>query len=159
MSADRITLAGRIRAEMLDLERIVARATRMLTKARERGDEDYLDGVALNLHGFYAGAEHIFREIARDVDGAVPPGSEWHRELLVQMTAELPSLRPPVISRATRDCLDEYRNFRHIVRNVYTFNLRPSRLAELVDGLRVCYEALAHDIADFAEFLESQDAE
>ena len=159
MSAERITLAGRVRAEMLDIERVVARATRMFTKARERGDEDYFDGVALNLHGFYAGAEHIFREIARHVDGAVPTGSEWHRDLLVQMAAELPSLRPPVISRATRDCLDEYRNFRHIVRNVYTFNLRPSRLAELVEGLRVCYETLARDIADFAEFLESQDVE
>jgi hypothetical protein len=159
MSADRIALAGRVHAEMLDLERVVARATRMWTKARERGDEDYLDGVALNLHGFYAGAEHIFREIAHDVDGAVPAGPEWHRELLIQMAAELPSLRPPVITRATRDCLDEYRNFRHVVRNVYTFNLRPSRLAELVGGLRACYETLSHDIADFAEFLESQDAE
>jgi hypothetical protein len=159
MSADRITLAGRMRAEMMDLERVVARATRMFAKARERGDEDYFDGVALNLHGFYAGAEHIFREIARDVDGAVPAGPEWHRELLVQMAAELPSLRPPVITRATRDCLEEYRNFRHVVRNVYTFNLRPSRLSELVEGLGACYDALARDIAGFAEFLEEQGAE
>ena len=159
MSADRIALAGRLRAEMLDLERVVARATRMLAKARERGDDDYLDGVALNLHGFYAGVEHIFSEIARDVDGAVPGGSEWHRELLVQMTAELPSFRPPVITRSTRDCLEEYRHFRHIVRNVYTFNLRPSRVAELVSGLRACCEALTRDITEFAKFLEGLNAE
>jgi len=157
MSADRITLAGRIRAEMLDLEHVVARATRMLNKARERGDDDYLDGVALNLHGFYAGAEHIFREIARDVDGSVPAGPEWHRELLVQMAAELLSLRPPVITRATRDCLDEYRNFRHVVRNVYTFNLRPSRLQELVEGLPACLAAMTHDLTVFSIFLEQPD--
>ena len=159
MSADRITLASRIRTEMLDLERIAVRATRLMEKARERGDEDYLDGVALNLHGFYSGVEHIFREIAREVDGSLPSGSEWHRELLIQMAAELPSLRPPVISRATRDCLDEYRNFRHIVRNVYTFNLRPSRLQEFVEGLPACFAALTHDLTAFNTFLEQPDFE
>ncbi len=157
MSADRLTLAGRIRAEMQDVERVAARATRLLDKARGRGDEDYLDGVALNLHGFYAGVEHIFRAIARDIDGSVPSGSEWHRELLVQMAAELPGLRPPVIARATRDCLDEYRNFRHVVRNVYTFNLRPSRLQELVEELPVCLTSLQHDLTTFCAFLELPD--
>jgi len=159
MSADRITLASRIRTELLDLERIVVRATRLMGKARERGDEDYLDGVALNLHGFYSGVEHIFREVARVVDDSMPSGSEWQRELLVQMTAELPSLRPPVISRATRDCLDEYRNFRHVVRNVYTFNLRPSRLQEFVEGLPACFVAITHDLTAFNTFLEQPDFE
>lgn len=159
MSADRIALAGRIRAEMLDLEQLLARTTRQWAKASASGDEDYLDGVALNLHGFYAGVEHIFREITRDVDGSVPTGSEWHRELLVQMAAELPSLRPMVITRATRDCLDEYRSFRHIVRNVYTFNLRPSRIQELVEGLPDCYAAVRRDVLAFCGFLESVEAD
>lgn len=46
------TLAGRIRRAGLDLERVVARATSLMDKARAGGDDDYLDGVALNLHGF-----------------------------------------------------------------------------------------------------------
>jgi hypothetical protein len=159
MSADRIALSGRLRAELIDLERVAERAVHLLARAKARNDADYLDGVALNLHGFYAGTEHLFEEIARELDRSVPSGPEWPRDLLLQMAAELPNLRPPVITRDTRDCLDEYRGFRHIVRNVYTFNLRPSRLAELVDGLRACYEVLARDITDFAEFLESQDVE
>ncbi len=159
MSADRIALSGRIRAEMIDVERVAERCGRLFDKAQKSGDADWLDGVALNLHGFYAGVESIFEEIARELDGALPSGPEWHRHLLMQMAAELPSLRPPVISRSTLGCLDAYRGFRHVVRNVYAFNLRPSRLAELVGGLRACYEALARDIADFAEFLESQDVE
>lgn len=157
MSVDRITLASRIRTEMLDLERVVERATRLTAKARERGDEDYLDGVALNLHSFYSGVEHIFREIAREVDNSLPGGAEWYRELLVQMASELPDLRPPVITRATRDCLDEYRNFRHVVRNVYTFNLRPSRLQELAAGLPACFAAIARDLTTFNTFLELPD--
>lgn len=157
MSADRLTLAGRIRTELLDLARVVERVTRLMAKARERSDEDYLDGVALNLHGFYAGVEHIFREIAREVDGSLPAGSDWHRELLVQMASELPGLRPPVITPETRSCLDDYRTFRHVVRNVYTFNLRPSRVQELAAGLPACFDAVTRDLTAFNAFLELPD--
>lgn len=157
MSADRLTLAGRIRTELLDLARVVERVTRLMAKARERSDEDYLDGVALNLHGFYAGVEHIFREIAREVDGSLPVGSDWHRELLVQMASELSGLRPPVITPETRGCLDDYRTFRHVVRNVYTFNLRPSRVQELAAGLPACFDAVTRDLTAFNAFLELPD--
>lgn len=157
MSADRLTLAGRIRTELLDLARVVERVTRLMAKARERSDEDYLDGVALNLHGFYAGVEHIFREIAREVDGSLPAGSDWHRELLVQMASELPGLRPPVITPETRSCLDDYRTFRHVVRNLYTFNLRPSRVQELAAGLPACFDAVTRDLTAFNAFLELPD--
>ncbi|MFN2131705.1 MAG: hypothetical protein ACK2VD_14340 [Anaerolineae bacterium] len=41
--------------------------------------------------------------------------------LLEQMAAEVPSVRPALISGETRQLLDEYRGFRHVVRNVYAF--------------------------------------
>lgn len=154
MSADRVALNGRIRAELDDLARVVERGTRLFDKAQKSNDPDWLDGVALNLHGFYAGVESIFKQIADEVDGNVPTGSDWHRQLLVQMAVDLASLRPPVITRDTRICLDEYRGFRHVVRNVYTHNLRPSRVQELVEGLAACYAALAQDLAAFSAFLE-----
>jgi len=159
MSADRIALSGRIRAELTDLEGVVERARREFDKACRSGDDEWLDAVALNLHTFYAGAEGIFEEIAREVDGSVPGGPEWHRSLLTQMAAEMPGLRTPVIGRATRDCLDEYRSFRHIVRNVYTFNSRPARVRELAIGLRTCYDTLIEDVFAFCSFLESTDAD
>ena len=156
MNTDRIALSGRISAEMADLARVVARCVRLFTKAQQSGDDDWLDGVALNLHAFYAGVESIFEEIARDLDDALPSGPEWHRSLLMQMAAELPGIRPPIISRNTRDCLDGYRGFRHVVRNVYTFNLRPARLRELVEELPACYAALAQDLAAISVFLEDR---
>jgi hypothetical protein len=70
------------------------------------------------------------------------------------MTTEFPTARPAAISQETRQCLDEYRGFRHIVRNVYTFNLRPSRLHELVMGGRPCLVQLEKDLAVFIAFLE-----
>jgi len=157
MSADRVALSGRIRAELNDLARVVERGTRLFDKAQKSSDQDWLDGVALNLHGFYAGVESIFEEIATELDGGVPAGADWHRQLLVQMAVDLPSLRPAVITLSTRACLDEYRSFRHVVRNVYTFNLRPSRLQELVEELPVCLTSLKHDLTAFCHFLELPD--
>jgi hypothetical protein len=123
-------------------------------KGRRSGDDDYWDGVALNLHGFYSGVEQVFEDIARTLDGGLPSGAEWHTSLLRQMTVEMTDLRPAVIQTGTRQCLDEYRGFRHIVRNVYAFNLRPSRLAELVMDAPGCCANLATDLLAFADFLE-----
>lgn len=154
MSAKSISLAARIQASLLDVERVVDRAQFLLMQAKTHDDDGYLDGVALNLHGFYAGVERIFEDIARTMEGAVPQGPEWHRGLLLQMATKVNSIRPAAISPCTRSCLDEYRGFRHIVRNVYTFNLRPTRLRELTEDLRPCYEATVHDLTNFVAFLE-----
>jgi len=154
MSAEYATLAARMRQSLLDLERVVDRAGLLMDKAERTGDDDYLDGVALNLHGFYAAVERIFEDVARTVDQAAPAGPDWHQDLLLQMSAEVVAVRPPVIRQETRRCLDEYRGFRHVVRNVYTFNLRPARLQELVAGIRDCYRAVESDLHNFAAFLE-----
>jgi hypothetical protein len=41
-----------------------------------------------------------------------------------------------------------------VVRNVYTFNLQPSRVQALVDGLRSVYEQVRQELLAFADFLE-----
>lgn len=158
MNAGYATLAGRIRRSMLDLEHVVVRAASLMDKARASGDDDYLDGVALNLHGFYAGVERIFEDIARTIEKTVPDGAEWHQDLLLQMSAEVASVRPVVISDEARRCLEEYRGFRHVVRNVYTFNLRPARLQELTGGLQDCYQLVTNDLEAFCIFLEQLSA-
>ena len=72
---------------------------------------------------------------------------------VLQMAAELPAVRPAVIGITTRYCLDEYRAFRHVVRNVYTFNLNPNRIADLALNLQTCYEAVQIDLQNFKQFL------
>jgi hypothetical protein len=44
---------------------------------------------------------------------------------------------------------------RHVIRNVYTFNLRPSRLKDLVMMLPSCHNALVQDLETFCNFLEA----
>lgn len=69
----------------------------------------YFEGVALNLHGFCTGAERIFEAIAKNIDGEIPAGSEWHKDLLEQMAAVIPGIRPPMVSQSTFTGLDKLR--------------------------------------------------
>ena len=72
--SERSALAGRIRASLEDVKASIERANRLAEKGRVSGDDDWWDGVALNLHGFYAGVEQIFEDIALTMDGAMPEG-------------------------------------------------------------------------------------
>ena len=154
MNPEYAALIGRIEQTILDIERVVNRAEYLLDKAKKTGDDGYWDGIALNLHGFYAGVERIFEDIARTIDQSIPTGATGHQDLLLQMTAKVNSLRPPVINVETRYCLDEYRGFRHIVRNVYTFHLHPARLQELTTELCECTRNIKRDLNTFTHFLQ-----
>jgi len=125
MSRPGAILAARIRIDLPELAFLVERARQGWNKAKTLNDDYYLDGVALNLHGFYSGLEKIFEKIAATVDGSVPNAANWHQELLSQMSMEIPEVRPAVISQELRDMLEDYRGFRHVVRNVYTHLLNP----------------------------------
>ncbi|MBK9231650.1 MAG: hypothetical protein IPO15_12580 [Anaerolineae bacterium] len=148
------TIAGRIRAESQDLARVVERTDRIWQQALTSSDDYYVDATALNLHGFYAGLERLLEIIADGVDQAKPGGAHWHDELLRQMAAEIPGVRPPVLSQETRDRLDRYRGFRHVVRNVYTYNLDPEQIGVLVKQLAPTMARVAHELTAFADFLE-----
>jgi hypothetical protein len=95
-----IVLAGRIRKELDDLERLVARANRAINTAQKNPQDTdlYMDSASLNLHDVYSGFERVFKQIAATVDGNVPTTAEWHRELLEQMGLDLPKVRPPVLT-------------------------------------------------------------
>jgi len=148
-------LAVRIRQELGQLERIAERTARALRHAATSPElqELLLDAAALNLHDFYCGVERILLRIAETVDGSVPEGRDWHRELLRQMTVDVPSLRPPVLSQETLQELDEYLRFRHVVRNIYAFELQLDRLEPLVQGLQPCLARLRLELTAFADFL------
>lgn len=153
--SDYAALASRIRTSLKDVEKSVARALELSQKADTTGDDGYWDGVALNLHGFYTGVERIFEDIARTLESSLPQGSGWHSDLLTQMSGEIEGVRPAVISQNTRNSLDEFRGIRHVVRNVYAFNLRTGRLNELIKDLPACAEAVRSDLLSFSEFLDS----
>jgi uncharacterized protein (UPF0261 family) len=120
MSAPYRALAQRIRLELDSLERTVAAIGRHWQQAKISGhDQDaYLNSVALNLHSFYSGLERVMELVAIEIDGGTLGGEAWPVELLRQMAMEVPSVRPAMVSSSTIEELDEYRRFRHLVRNI-----------------------------------------
>lgn len=155
MSKAGALLAARILAEFKDLNTIVERAVQGWERAKTKNDEYYLDGVALNLHGFYSGLERIFEKIALAVDGSVPSGANWHRELLNQMSIEVPDIRPAVISDELRENLEGYLGFRHVVRNVYTYHLSPEKLEVLITQVQTVFAKAKTELTGFGEFLKN----
>ena len=88
------------------------------------------------------------------LDGGPPKGEAWHRELLRQMTMEVTGMRPSVISAETAEGLDEYRRFRHVVRNVYAEHLDLERVGKLVGELAGLWRRIKSELTQFVEFLE-----
>ena len=156
MSEHLLRLAQRIRDECCELARLVGRAQEGWHRARQSADDLYVDSVALNLHGFYAGLERLFEMIAAAIDGNVPQGQNWHQALLEQMAAEVSSVRPALISERTRRMLDEYRGFRHVVRNVYAFRFDLDKIGKLVQDVPAVFAQVRAELLAFADFLDQQ---
>lgn len=147
-------ISNRIRSEIIELEQVLQRIEEGWKRAKRSGDNYYLDGVALNLHGFYSELERIFEIIAINVDGIKPEGESWHQELLKKMAEEISEIRPAVISNSSFQRLNDYRGFRHVVRNIYTFNIEPAKMQKLVEGAPKLFRQVRDELLAFAEFME-----
>jgi hypothetical protein len=60
-----------------------------------------------------------------------------------------------VISQDTAVKLDEFRRFRHLVRNIYTFNLVPEKMENLVHSLPALWEQLRAELLATTGYLEA----
>jgi hypothetical protein len=148
-------LAERILGEADELDRIVRRTVNVWKRVYEDVEQQdiYLDSVALNLHGFYSGIEKLFEIIANNIDKSPLTGATWHRDLLQKMTEEMPGLRPAVINPRWLPQLDELRRFRHLVRNVYIFNIVPAKVEPIVASLPDLWSHIKDELLAFADFL------
>lgn len=153
MNPQAAILSARIDTELSELKHVVDRTMQAWEKAAKLEDDFYLDSVALNLHAFYSGLERVFEKLASTIDRSVPSAANWHQELLTQMQTEIPSVRPAVISSQLKESLEEYRGFRHVVRNVYTYHLKPEKLKILVGNLEGTFGMASKELAAFGEFL------
>lgn len=156
MNQKLILLAQRLRYELDNLEKVIRDAESGWQKFLASSDSLYLSVVALNLHGFYTGVEELLRKIAFALRERMPQGEKWHHALLQQMATAVSGLRPAVISQNSHDTLDEYRKFRHLVRNTYPFRLDPDKIQPLVASAPNILTLLRSDLLAFATFLENQ---
>ncbi len=114
-----------------------------------------LRGIGDIVHDFYTGIERIFERIAPELNGGLPLGPAWHRELLENMTLDLPGIRPPLLRPDTARVLDEFLRFRHVFRSVYGFEIEWPKLQGLLQRLPTAWEAVRADLGRFLAFLDA----
>lgn len=149
-------VAARIREETERLREVV-QALRDATErwGTEPQDRLHVHWVGGLLHDFYTGLEKAFSEVSPELNGVEAGDQAWHRALLHTMTLDLPGFRPPVIRHELEAALVELLKFRHVYRNLYSFELRWDRVRALaVDALAVWPE-IEHDVLAFTAALDA----
>ncbi|MBI3763232.1 MAG: hypothetical protein HY260_15405 [Chloroflexi bacterium] len=111
-----------------------------------------LRAMAGLVHEFYTGCERILERIAVQIDGGAPSGAYSHSDLLAQVTADRPSVRPPVLDEALRLRLQDYLDFRHFFRHGYGYTLDWAKMRPLVETMG---ETLAEFNRQLTQFFEA----
>ncbi len=71
------------------------------------------------------------------------------------MSFSVPEVRPEVIQPRTRELLEPFLGFRHVVRNLYTWHFEPEKISRLISQLPETVTALDTDFARFSQFLDA----
>lgn len=137
-----------------EIERYLAKALRALEQAPPDVADLAASAVGHAAADVYLLAENVLKTIAREFEG-VPSGPEWHKRLLDRARLDIPGIRPPIISDATRAALDPLRDFRHVIRNVYGMRIDPVRARQRAEQARRALPAFEADIAAFCRFLDA----
>jgi len=154
-------LIERMQHEIPLLDEIIEKAVNYWETWAKNNDfqEAFTGYVALNLHGFYTGLEKIFLLVARYMEKKEPSGKNWHNLLLKQISNDVPNIRPALISHISAEQLQEYKRFRHVVRNVYTTSLAPQKMSPLIKQLPDLWKKIKTELLDFINFLKALQTE
>jgi len=155
--------SSEIRELAADIENELQHLTRLEAEIRQVQEEIqhdparaslFYENLALKLHNFYTGCERILRLVAAELNGALPSSYDWHRRLLERMSAEREG-RPAVLAPQTAQRLEEYLAFRHVVRNVYGFELDPQRIKQLVTAYPSVWHLFEVEVRSFVKWLRA----
>jgi len=157
-----LALKSRVQEELNNIKRLEASLRRLKLFPAIKADS--INGLPLDdeiscrvigsyLHDYYCCLERVFFHIARSFGESIPKGEQWHKELLLEMTLDIPGVRRAVLSKKTMAQVDELRGFRHVFRNAYGFNLNPKKeqlvlagLAEISRGIKRHLDAFFRDM-------------
>ena len=140
--------------EIAQIEQLLVAYADLVDRVQQ-GPPDLVEvaAIASVLHSFYNGLEKIFLSIAKLLDQQVPTSSQWHRDLLVQMSQQMAN-RDSVISAELARRLADYLGFRHFYRHSYSFFLEWEELKKLVIPLREVWAQAKQEISEFLESLD-----
>jgi len=152
-----LTLIAEINEELIGLGILKDEIKTAENKLKDAsGDQKnyIIESLALKLHNFYTGCERIFEKISGDINSKVLQGIDWHKRLLKNMTLNIKGLRPQVLSKGLEREMEEYLKFRHLVRNIYGFELNEEKMIPLIKGIERIYIDFIEEMKKFISFLE-----
>jgi hypothetical protein len=114
--------------------------------------------IAVTLHGYYGAAESLMTRVARVLDGGMPEGPEWHRELLDRMSGPLEAVRPALLSPESRAALRRLLGFRHFFRHAYAVDLDDAELGGHAAAVIAAHARLDAEVRAFVDHLRAMEA-
>jgi hypothetical protein len=87
--------------------------------------------AAVALHHGYGSIEATMERIARQIDGDLPRGGDWHQALLHGMGLDIEGVRPALFSRTSVAALREVLGFRNFFRHACAVEPDAGRLRDL----------------------------
>ncbi|MBX9699490.1 MAG: hypothetical protein K2X74_08635 [Acetobacteraceae bacterium] len=81
--------------------------------------EDRELAIGKHLHDAVCAVEQALERVVGEIDGDLPRGRSYHRDLLDRAARALPDRRPPIVGPQTRQALGLLIAFRHAFRHSY----------------------------------------
>jgi len=142
-------IQAEVSAELNNLRRLQTELHE-ITIRRTTADNLVLRATASILADCYNGVERTLKIILSELDGGLPKGDDWHRQLLANAKIAT-SVRPSIISEQLCNDLIPYLGFRHVVRNAYGFELDIERVNKLADCIPSVITDFKNEISSFLE--------
>jgi hypothetical protein len=111
--------------------------------------------AALAMERAYTALESILERVTFALEGWVPSGPEWQRELLDGAAMSIHKVRPALLSRLSHEVADRLMRFRHFLHHAYRADLDPCRVGELVAELALGQAFIVADLDALEAFLAS----
>jgi len=158
MKNNYVVLQSEIQAELAKIQKVTNEIESLYGKIKDATPSLVeLSAMATFLHNFYSGIENIMKRIASTLDDNIPSGTSWHTDLLNRMSIEIAGIRKNVFSEDTVNELIDYLSFRHMFVHSYGFELKWTKMHQLVESIRKVFEKVKQDIEKFLQHLDQKE--
>lgn len=106
------------------------------------------------LSGIYSIFEEIFQKVAKEFESKMEDPTKWNSELLNRMALEIEDVRPALILKKSKECLDELRKSRHVFRFSYAHELDWEKMLIVVKRWQNSSNIVYKDVENFLKYLD-----
>lgn len=148
-----LSLKLRLEDEIAAIDKLISQLVELLAQTDRVPKAFVTPTLASYSENFYSGCEKIAERVAVALDGGLPTGSNWHEQLLLQISEPGGQARPRLWDKEVLRSLDEYRRFRHRVRHLYNFDLDDDTVLAMAQQVPAVFESVKLSVEQFGEWL------